>query len=255
MNGQIRDPKTDCRRKSEIRNPKTERNPNSEDRRPKVEVRWFSFVAWRAAVSDFGFLLLPVCFYIFAAGSLVAQTNLAAEEIPPLLPPRGELPPSFGEQYGLWLIPGGLFALLLVGGVVWFFTRPKPAPVIPAAVEARARLEALRQRREDGTVLVRVSQILRHYLIAAFEMPQEEFTTTEFCQALARVEHVGPDLSTKVTAFLRQCDFRKFAPAASSKEAAGQAVPEAFNIIEQTEARLIQVRQAAVAAPPLLSNG
>ncbi len=198
----------------------------------------------------FAYIILPLLF--FAVPSF-AQTNaVSGEEIPPLLPPRTEMPPSFGEQYGLWLILAGIFVLVLVCGAIWFLTRPKPARIIPPAVEARTALEPLRQQREDGAVLTRVSQVLRRYVAEAFGMPQEERTTAEFCQALARVEHVGPDLSKDVSRFLKECDIRKFAPApASSTVPAVGAVPHAFKLIDQAEARLAQLRQAAAATPPV----
>ena len=210
----------------------------------------------RRARSGFAFLLLTLFFCVGAASSLVAQTNVPIEEIPPLLPPRGELPPSFSEQYGLWLVLGGVFLLAAVAAAIWFLTRPKPARMIPPAIEARAYLEALCQRTEDGSVLMRVSQVLRHYLAAAFEMPQEELTTTEFCQALSRVEQVGPNLSSDVARFLKQCDIRKFAPAPASLNIPKvEAVPQAFKLIDEAEVRLAQIREAAVVAPPITLNG
>lgn len=194
------------------------------------------------------------CFVLRAlAPAALAQTNGAPdEEIPPLLPPRGEMPPTFGEQYGVWLVLAGIVAFLLVCGAVWFLLRPRPATVIPPAAQARTELEQLRQKPEDGAVLTRVSQVLRRYVAAAFGLTPEERTTAEFCNALGSVEEVGPELSSDLTRFLKECDIRKFAPAStlSTIEPVG-AVPHAFNLIDEAEARLAQLEQAAAASPPV----
>ena len=52
-------------------------------------------------------------------------------------------------------------------------------------VQARAALEPLRGQSENGALLSRVSQILRHYVAAAFDLPPGELTTVEFCGAIA----------------------------------------------------------------------
>jgi hypothetical protein len=86
-------------------------------------------------------------------------------------------------------------------------------------------------------------------------MPHEELTTTEFCQELERAEQVGPELSTEVTRFLKECDIRKFAPAATSRSTGpARAVPHAFNLIDHAEARLAQIREAEAAAPPVVAQ-
>ena len=49
------------------------------------------------------------------------------DDIPPLRPPHAELPPTFWEQHGLWVIVAGSRSLLaLVGAAVWCLLRPKP---------------------------------------------------------------------------------------------------------------------------------
>lgn len=205
----------------------------------------------RPVISDFGFWLVVV-FQIFVVCPLLAQTNVVSgDEIPPLLPPRAEMPPSFEEKYGVWLILGGILLVVLLCGAIWVLTRPKPAKMIPPAVQARAALEPLGQRPEDGVVLTRVSQVLRRYVSAAFEITQDELTTTEFCQALGHVEQVGPGLSSELARFLQECDRRKFAPGSPSSTVAPLgAVDRASKFIDQAEGRLAQIREAAAATPP-----
>jgi len=200
--------------------------------------------------------LLPL---LLGAGTRLsfAQTNgVSGDPIPPLLPPRGEMPPTLWEQYGVLLVVGGFFTLVLLSGAIWLITRRKPGKVIPAVVEARATLEALRQTPEDGALLMRVSQVLRRYVAASFTMPKEELTTSEFCEALAAAEQVKPDLCSEVARFLKECDVRKFAPASASATVRDfGAVPQALKLIAQVEAHLEHIRQTAAVRPPVFAEG
>jgi len=171
-----------------------------------------------------------------------ATTNSpGANDIPPLRPPHGEIPPTFWEQYGLWIVLSGfvLLALAAVGG--WLLSRPKPPAVVAPKEQALRALEPLRERSEDGALLSRVSQILRHYVTAVFDLRPEELTTAEFCRAMAGQDKIGPELSAALAEFLHQCDARKFAPPAPAPPLG--AVPQALKLIEQAQARLAAVAQ------------
>ena len=114
--------------------------------------------------------------------------------------------------------------------------------VVPPEVQARQALEPLRQQPEDGALLSRVSQILRHYVAAAFDLPPGELTTAEFCRAIAGHGRIGPELSAALSDFLRQCDQRKFAPPAPVPPFS--AVAQALKLIDQA-----QIRRRALAQP------
>ena len=183
--------------------------------------------------SDFGFRTsfglrtsafgLALGLWLLPPNSAAATNSLDRTHIPPLRPPHAEIPPTFWEQYGLWVILGGLLLLALVCAVVWFLTRPKPPVIVPPEVQARQALEPLRQQPEDGVLLSRVSQILRHYVAAAFDLPPGELTTTEFCRAIAGHAEIGPELSAALSDFLRQCDQRKFSPLPPARHSARSA--------------------------------
>jgi hypothetical protein len=168
------------------------------------------------------------------------------QEMPKLLPPRGELPVPFWEQYGGWVVLGGIVGLALIAALVWLLTRPRPAVVEPPEIIARHELEALRRQPETGVILSRVSQVVRHYFGAAFGLPPGELTTAEFCRAVGSAEQVGPELSTAVGGFLRECDERKFSPVPPAS--APKAVPQAFELLARAEARKAQLQAAAAAA-------
>ena len=225
--------------KSEIRNPK-------EIRRPKVEgqslcgARFASAFGFRISaflrISGFGFRILALAFSLLAAQPAFASTNTPTNgEIPALRPPRPELAPTYWEQHSVGVVVCvGLF-LALIGVAIWFLTRPKPPVVVPPEVLARKALEPLAQRPEDGALLSQVSQILRHYVSAAFDLPPIELTTTEFCRAIAGHERVGPELAVALSEFLHQCDQRKFSPPAPAPPLS--VVAHALKLIDQAQAR------------------
>src|SRR6266403_4483516 len=100
-------------------------------------------------------VLIPAtAVYLGICALLPAATNPApAEPISPLAPPRGEIPPAFWEQYGVWLVASGVVLLAGLGSAVWFLTRPKPPVVLPPEIQARQALERLSLQPEDGAVL------------------------------------------------------------------------------------------------------
>ena len=207
--------------------------------------------------SDFGLRILPFGLWLLAAQPvLAAATNSPAlDAIPPMRPPHAEIPPTFWEQHGLWVILFGILLLALVCAAAWFLTRPKPPVIVPPEVQARQALEPLRQQPEDGVLLSRVSQILRHYVAAAFGLPPGELTTAEFCRAIASHAQIGPDLSAALSEFLRQCDQRKFSPPAPAPPFS--AVAQALKLIDQAQNRrtalpqsAAQPTQSSVATPP-----
>lgn len=202
---------------------------------------------------SFGFRIPSCLFSLFAAQTLPAITtnSPAPDAIPPLRPPRAEIPPAFWEQHGPWVILLGLLFLGLLGVAIWWLLQPRLAAPVPPETQARQALEPLRGQPEDGAVLSRISQILRWYVTAAFALPPEEMTTADFRQALAGNQRVGAELSALLGDFLRNCDEHKFAPP-EPRPALG-AVAQAFRFIELAEARRAQLRQAdeAQASAPL----
>jgi len=173
---------------------------------------------------------------------LLAATNSGPDEIPPLRPPRGELPPGFWEQNGTWVVLSSLFLLLLASVAVWFARRTKPQAQVPPEILARRELEPLRAQTENGVLLSRVSQILRHYLTGGFDLGCGELTTSEFCSLIEQNEAVGPQLAGSVSEFLRRSDRHKFAPASGTEPL--DAVSEALKLIEAAETRRAELRRA-----------
>jgi hypothetical protein len=242
------------------RNPKAEGRKKAEIRRPKSGGRggcgaWLSPAAaygtltgstsllFGARSSAFGFRVsFAALALLILQSSLSAATNsLDPDAIPPLRPPHAEIPPTFWEQHGLWVVVVGILLLALGCVAAWFLTRPKPPVVAPPEVQARQALEPLRQQPEDGVLLSRVSQILRHYVAAAFDLPPGELTTAEFCGAISGHAQIGPALAAALSEFLRLCDRDKFSPPAPVPPL--NAVAQALKLIDQAQARRLALAQ------------
>lgn len=173
----------------------------------------------------------------FATGPVLGQTNA----LPPLSPPYGELPPTFWEQHGTFVLLAGLGTIVLVVLLLWQLLRPKPIVMVPPEVQARRDLEALLQQPEDGVMLSRVSQVVRGYFIKAFQLADGELTTSEFSRELTGCKTMENHLAVAVGEFLRECDGRKFSPTPDC--AAGGAARRALQLVAQAEARRVQLRQ------------
>jgi hypothetical protein len=196
---------------------------------------------WRAQVR---ILALAVLGGWFVFQCLSAQGNIpkaSNEEIPPLKPPLGEIPPEVWEEHGAAMVTGGVLTLAAISAAVWFAFRPRPVDPIPPETQARKELESLKGQAQTGKLLSSVSRVTRNYLRRAFELPSAELTTTEFCQQLEKEERVGPVLGATAQKFLKHCDELKFSPAPPPRPF--DAVAESLMLVEQGQARLTEARR------------
>jgi len=182
--------------------------------------------------------------FLFTSFPLHGQTNVSENNAPlKLLPPYGEMPPTFAEQHGTSIVFGGLGVIALAAVGCWLIFHPKPKIIVPPEEQARQALEMLREQPEDGMVLSRISQVVRNYFSAAFQLPPGEFTTAEFSHTISSHGQISIELSTAAADFLRNCDARKFSTAVGSPKL--DAAKRALNLVEQAEQRRAQLRQLA----------
>lgn len=168
--------------------------------------------------------------FLFAPLALIA----AATNAPPaLVPAYGEIAPTFWEQHEILVSIGGITLLVLTTLAVWKIMQPKPAVILPPEVVAREALNKLLQQPEDGKLLSEVSQVLRGYGGAVFQIPGAELTTAEFCIALMQIEKNDPSLRESISNFLRECDVRKFSTADGT--APSNTVSRALEIVVRVE--------------------
>jgi len=173
--------------------------------------------------------------FLLSQSAAFALTDTNADSIPPLRPPHNEIGPGLWEQRRSAVIIGSAVLAVCLVVATWWIRRPREATVVPPDIQARDALKPLLAEREDGALLSRVSQILRKYISASFELPPGEVTTTEFCRIIIENEKIGPDLARPIGDFLRLCDARKFAPPAPAQPL--QAVSQALKLIELAETR------------------
>jgi hypothetical protein len=174
-------------------------------------------------------------FLLLTASALSLSAQPAADALPALAPAYGEIPPTFWEQHGSAMLIVGFVIVVLAALLIWRLFQPKPPVVLPPEVLAREALDRLQSQPEDGKTLSEVSQILRHYIGTAFELPNGELTTAEFCAVIAGNEPMGAELVQTIASFLRECDVRKFSPANAA--APLNAVPRALELVSLVEQR------------------
>lgn len=155
-----------------------------------------------------------------------------AEEFHDIAPPvdYSLLPP--------WLVFCGVFAALLLCGLVWWWIRrrwqrPKPQP------SARERtLELLdRASREIETLTpyqfsIRVSDILRRYVTDQYQLPVTRQTSVEFLAALTKASPFSEDEKSLLEDFLNRCDLIKFARYDATTEDSRLLLQEATRFVE-----------------------
>jgi hypothetical protein len=230
------------------RNPKPETRNSKQDAGSRFDFGAVHHVSNLLRISNVKFRILTLAFFFLAVSSFAA-TNISSgdDDLAKLRPPRAEIPPTFWERYNGWIIAASLVFLALIGIIVWIVTRPKPPIIVPPEVRAKQALDLLLNKPEDGLVLSRVSQILRHYIADAFALPPGELTTTEFCRLIAGHGGVGPELASTISDFLRRCDERKFTPSPPSAPMTAPAT--ALKLVETAQVRLAELRRRAEQVP------
>ncbi|MEP6821395.1 MAG: DUF4381 domain-containing protein [Chthoniobacterales bacterium] len=126
-------------------------------------------------------------------------------------------PPVDYSLMPLWVIWAGAFVgLSLIGLCVWLFLRWKRRPKPEISPRTRA-LELLDRARDEIARLnpyqfsIRVSDILRRYVLEQYDLPVTRQTSVEFLEALTRTSSFSDDERSLLGDFLNRCDLIKFA--------------------------------------------
>ncbi len=180
-------------------------------------------------------------FWAMLPFAALAQGTNAEEQIPPLRPPKPELPPGWWEQNGFWVLAAVVVLLTLSAAIGLICLRLKKTVVAEPARRAHQELEPLVGKPEDGLVLTRASQAVKGYYQSAFSLAQGELTTTEFCNVVNADTHIGRELGSALQDFLRRCDQRKFAPVTPPEPL--NAARTALNLVDTGEQRRLELVQ------------
>lgn len=112
---------------------------------------------------------------------------------------------------------------------------PPPRPPHQLALEALTALGAspMLERGEVKEFHVQLSDILRRYVEAAFDVPALEMTTWEVIAGLERIDAPG-EARAELRRFLDQCDLVKFAKLRPDADTARSTLALGRSIVEQT---------------------
>jgi hypothetical protein len=168
-----------------------------------------------------------------AAQCLATNAAAIAEEFHDIAPP---------VDYSLlspWLIfTIACVALSLLGFVIWWFARRRPAAAGPPKLPREIALEELERIRHEIERVsayefsIRVSDILRRYVTRQYGLPATRQTSIEFLTAFAKASPFSADEKSLLEDFLNRCDPIKFARYEATSADSQLLLDEAIRFVE-----------------------
>ena len=136
---------------------------------------------------------------------------LLAQALPDIAPPVNYslVPP--------WMIfVAGLIVLTIIGLAIWYgrklFRKEQPTPSPrQRALAALSAIENEVEKIAPYQFSIRVSDILRRYVMEQFDLPMTRQTSVEFLNAIAAAPNFADEEKTLLADFLNRCDLIKFA--------------------------------------------
>jgi Domain of unknown function (DUF4381) len=128
--------------------------------------------------------------------------------------------PVWFFPYPVWMaVAAGLALLLLVGLLFWFTRRKPPVPVLSARERALAALRELRGEASEADPYrfgVRVSDALRTYIRDQHGLDAVTRTSVEFLEVLRDNAAFTPNEKAAISEFLESVDLLKYARQAAA---------------------------------------
>ena len=157
---------------------------------------------------------------------------LLAQALPDIAPPVNYslVPP--------WMIfVGSLVVLTIIGLAIWYgrrFFRKKQVTLSPRerALAALSELESEVERIAPYQFSIRVSNILRRYVVEQFDLPMTRQTSVEFLNAIASAPNFGDEEKALLADFLNRCDLIKFARYEATPEDSRLLLDEARQFVK-----------------------
>ena len=127
--------------------------------------------------------------------------------------------------------------LALIGLLVWairrWLRRPKPEQTPRArAIELLQRARAEINAETPYQFSIRVSDILRRYVMEQYDLPATRQTSREFLDALARAPRFSEEERSLLNDFLDRCDLIKFARYEATTADSERLLEEATRFVE-----------------------
>jgi hypothetical protein len=116
-----------------------------------------------------------------------------------------------------WMIfVASLVVLTIIGLAIWYgrrFFRKKQVTLSPRerALAALNRIESEVEKIPPYQFSIRVSDLLRRYVMEQFDLPMTRQTSVEFLNAIASAANFNDDEKALLADFLTRCDLIKFA--------------------------------------------
>ncbi len=157
---------------------------------------------------------------------------LLAQALPDIAPPVNYslVPP--------WMIfVGSLVVLTIIGLAIWYgrrFFRKKQVTLSPRerALAALSEIESEVERIAPYQFSIRVSNILRRYVVEQFDLPMTRQTSVEFLNAIASAPNFGDEEKALLADFLNRCDLIKFARYEATPEDSRLLLDEAQQFVK-----------------------
>jgi hypothetical protein len=157
---------------------------------------------------------------------------LLAQALPDIAPPVNYslVPP--------WMIfVGSLIVLTIIGLAIWYgrrFFRKKQVTLSPRerALAALSATENEVEKIAPYQFSIRVSNILRRYVVEQFDLPMTRQTSVEFLNAIASAPNFGDEEKALLADFLNRCDLIKFARYEATMEDSRLLLDEARQFVK-----------------------
>ena len=173
---------------------------------------------------------------------------IAALSTPPPTAPAAPAPPDIRDiappldvfPYPTWMIVVAAFLVALVLAAVIYTIvrrirhRPPPLPPRPQSIALR-ELRALQQRVQQAAPYdfsIAVSDVLRRYVSAAYQVHAVEQTSPEFLAAISGSVKFAEAERRLLGAFLERCDLLKFARIDADPGDSERLIDSAFRFVE-----------------------
>ena len=149
-------------------------------------------------------------------------------------------PPIDVFPYPAWVVAlvAGI-ALALIGLAVWLVVRwIRNRPVPPPPTPREIAIGSLNKAREQVDNLqpyafsILVSDILRAYVAAQYQLHAKEQTSPEFLASISDLPRFSEQEKTLLALFLEKCDLIKFARINASREDSATLLEQAIRFVE-----------------------
>ena len=151
--------------------------------------------------------------------------------------------PDIAPPVNYWLVPpwmmfvASLIVLTIIGLAIWYgrklFRKQQPTPSPrERALASLSRIESEVEEIAPYQFSIRVSNILRRYVVEQFELPMTRQTSVEFLNSISSAANFSDNEKTLLADFLNRCDLIKFARYEATTEDSRLLLEEARQFVK-----------------------